>query len=169
MVNNKVTKARKSTKRAAPKNKAKTTKTAKTAKASNITKPEYDWKNNHFYLFLAQLFWVIVCTMLNVLIVLSLATSLFGTETRYIADYMPGPMVSNVNKPWGQEVLEQLRIDLVLPFFASLLLVGFEAFVLYRFKIFRKNWLMAGWILLMVIIPLIPAATQIASLYKFTS
>ena len=146
----------------------KATKTKNGKTTSQYNAESCNWRDNRFCLFFAQLFCVIICIIINVLIAMCLSKFLYGDEVRYIADYMPGDSL-HMDAPWDQVVARQLRMDLILPFFAALILTGFEAFLLYRLRIFRKNWVMFAWMIPMIVVPLIPAGIQIASLYAFTS
>ena len=137
--------------------------TKKTTKKSEIVKTENNDKAGRRTGW--QFIWTLVCVIISTFFLIGVDDAIFGTDTRYLADYMPPSNTA----PWQEVVAQQLSADIFVPIFWGSLITVVEVFIMFKAKLFKRGATSTIMIVLIWLLPVVLAAIRIASAYSYTS
>lgn len=111
---------------------------------------------------------ITIVSIIAITIVLILMNNfIYGTDTIYIADYMPGPMEEKM-PPFLVVAIENLIGDMTLAIIIGIIIATIERKILYKKNIFEKNKIDKILIVLIYIIPIAISAIKLFLLYGYT-
>jgi len=109
---------------------------------------------------------IISIILISILLIL-INTCIYGSDTIYIADYMPGPIEEKM-PPFIVVAIGRLINDMIIATIIGIIIVTIESKILYKKNIFEKNKINKILVLLIYIMPIVISAINLFMLYDYT-